>query len=161
MDSLIAGGHPFLGTQASDLGYSRQRLRQALREGALRRILRNVYVDAHRPDSTDLRVAALHLVMPDHAVLFGSTAIWVLSIDAFQPDERFTPIPRCVVPHGTTKVTAHGVHTVEGYLDAADVTEFGGLRMTTPVRTTVDCLRRLRAPSPWSFREARRTAGSA
>ncbi len=97
--------------------------------------------------------------MPDHAVLFGSTAMWVLSIDAFQPDERFTPIPRCVVPHGTTKVTAHGVHTVEGYLDAADVTEFGGLRMTTPVRTTVDCLRRLRAPFALSAADAMAHAG--
>jgi len=122
-------------------------------------VLRNVYADAHVPDSTDLRIAALHLVMPDHAVLFGTTAMWALSIDAFRPDERSAPVPRCIVPHGTTKVTAYGVHTVEGYLDEADVIERSGLRMTTSTRTTVDCLRRLRAPFALSAADAMAHAG--
>jgi hypothetical protein len=69
---FLCGGSPFLGSQSRDLGYSRQQFRQALAEGELRRILRNVYVDARVPDSTDLRVAALHLVMPAYAVLFGT-----------------------------------------------------------------------------------------
>ena len=67
----------------------------------MRRVIHGVYVDAQVPDSTDLRIAALHLVMPDHAVLFGTTAMWVLSVDAFQPDERFVPVPACLVPHGS------------------------------------------------------------
>ena len=159
MRSLIAGGQPFLGSQSLVFGFSRQQLRAAVKAGEVRRVLRNVYVDAHAPDSTDLRISALHLVMPDHAVLFGTTAMWVLSINAFQPDERFVPVPRCVVPHGTTKATAYGVHTVEGYLDERDVTEYGGLRVTTPVRTTVDCLRRLRAPFALSAADAMAHAG--
>jgi hypothetical protein len=156
---FLSGGAPFLGSLSRDLGYSRQQFRRALAEGELRRILRNVYVDARVPDSTDLRIAALHLVMPRHAVLFGSTAMWVRSIDAFQPDERFTPVPQCVVPHGATKVTAQGVRTVEGYLDPSDVTEVNGLRMTTAVRTTVDGLRRLRAPFALSAADAMTHAG--
>jgi hypothetical protein len=156
---FLSGGSPFLGSQSRDLGYSRQQFRQALAEGEVRRVLRNVYVDAQVPDSTDLRIAALHLVMPTYAVLFGSTAMWARSIDAFQPDQRFTPVPQCVVPHGATKVTARGVHTVEGYLDPSDVTELNGLRMTTPVRTTVDGLRRLRAPFALSAADAMAHAG--
>ncbi len=125
----------------------------------MRRVIHGVYVDAQVPDSTDLRIAALHLVMPDHAVLFGTTAMWVLSVDAFQPDERFVPVPACLVPHGASRATAHGVRTVEGYLPEADVMEHGGLRMTVPARTTVDGLRRLRRPFAISAADAMARAG--
>jgi hypothetical protein len=56
-------------------------------------------------------------------------------------------------------VTAQGVRTVEGYLDPADVTEHNGLRMTAAVRTTVDGLRRLRAPFALSAADAMANAG--
>lgn len=159
MPAHLADGLPFLGSCAGDFGLSKRQLHRALRERAVRRIIRNVYVDARVPDSTDLRVATLHLVMPVHGVLFGTTAMWALGIDAWQPDERFTPVPCCIVPHGATKVTTTGVKTVEGYVIATDIVEFRGLRMTTPVRTTVDVLRRLRSPFALSAADAMAHAG--
>ena len=159
MPTLLCTGRPFLGSQARDLGYSRQQLRQALREGEVRRVIRNVYVDAQVPDSTDLRIASLHLVMPVHAVLFGTTAMWALGIDAFQPEERFVPVPACVVPHGASRATASGVRTVEGYIAESDVVERGGLRMTVPARTAVDGLRRLRRPFALSAADGMAHAG--
>ncbi|MBA2639456.1 MAG: hypothetical protein H0U77_05595 [Nocardioidaceae bacterium] len=159
MPTRIGHGHPFLGSQAGDWGLTRQQLRQALREGEVRRVLRNVYIASDVPDSTDLRIACLHLVMPPHAVLFGTTAMWALSIDAFQPDERFLPKPSCVVPHGTTKITTDGVRSVEGYLEEFDIVEHNGLRMTVPTRTTVDGLRRLRPPFALSAADAMAHAG--
>ncbi len=159
MTDLILGGAPFLGKQALDLGFTRQTFRRALRENAVRRVLRTVYVDARVEDSTDLRIAALHLVMPPHAVLFGTTAMWVMGIDAFQPEERFVPRPTCVVPHGMTRTTTQGVRTVEGFIEDADVMELGGLRVTVPARTAVDGLRRLRRPFALSAADAMAHAG--
>lgn len=158
-DSWSSAGEPFLGSQAADLGYTTRLMRQALREGAVRRVLRNVYVDTTVPDSIDLRVAALHLVMPRHAVLFGTTAMWAMGIDAWQPEERFTPTPGCLVPHGASRSTVAGVKTVEGYLPATDVVEHRGLRVTHPVRTTVDALRRLRRPFAMAAADAMAHAG--
>lgn len=150
---------PFLSKDALAHGFTPYRLRRALRDGELRRVLRNVYVQADAPDTVDLRITALHLVMPPHAVIFGTTAMWVLGIDAWQPEERFVPLPTCVVPHGATRTIVTGVKTVEGYVDESDVMDFGGLRITTPVRTTVDALRRLRRPFAMSAADAMAHAG--
>ncbi|MDQ3325369.1 MAG: type IV toxin-antitoxin system AbiEi family antitoxin [Actinomycetota bacterium] len=152
-------GRPFTRSQAADLGLRAAELREAVRWGALRRVLQSVYVDEGVPDSRDLRAASLHLVMPAKAVLFGTSAAWVLGIDAFQPAERFVLTPECVVPHGTGRCRRAGVHTVEGAIEPADVTEIDGLRTTVPERTAVDLLRRLRRPFALSSADALAQAG--
>lgn len=156
---LTNSGHPFTRAQAADLGLHDYHLGQQVRTGALRRVLPSVYVDAAVPDSRALRTASLHLVMPAHAVLFGTTAAWAYGIDAFQPEDRFLLTPECVVPHGTTRCVKTGVHTVEGIIAKSDVTELDGLRITVPERTGVDLLRRLRRPFALSAADALAHAG--
>jgi hypothetical protein len=146
MPDLVNDGKPFLGCRASQLGLTSYELRLLLRDHVVRRVLRGVYVDAAVPDTRELRSAALHLVMPPYGVLYGCTASWALSVDTFQPRDRFTLMPECVVPHGATRCTANGVRCVEGYLPPEDIIEIDGLRLTTPVRTGADLLRTLRRP---------------
>lgn len=157
--TLLHDGAPFTRREAADLGLGGRRLSDALRDGALRRVLQSVYVDERVPDSRDLRCACLHLVMPSHAVLFGTSAAWPFGVDAFQPEDRFVLTPQCVVPHGRTRCTSAGVRTVEGHIAEADITELNGLRLTVPERTTVDMLRRLRRPFALSAADAMAHAG--
>ncbi|CAN5848846.1 hypothetical protein BH20ACT6_BH20ACT6_19810 [soil metagenome] len=141
------------------MGLHDRDLREAVHAGVLRRVLHSVYVDAAVPDSRDLRATCLQLVMPSYAVLFGTTAAWVLGIDAFQPDDRFVMTPECVVPHGSTRCRAAGILTVEGIMPQADITELTGLRITVPERTAVDLLRRLKRPFALSAADAFAHAG--
>lgn len=157
--ALINGGRPFTRWQAEDIGLTGRALQAAAAEGAVRRVLRSVYVDGAVPDSRDLRCQCLQLVMPADGVLFGTTAAWVFGVDAFQPEERFVLTPLCVVPHGSGRSRRAGVRTVEGYIPPADVMERDGLQLTVPERTTVDMLRRLRRPFALSAADAMAHAG--
>ena len=146
MPVLLNEGAPFRADQLRDLGLSRKELRLLLSEHEVRRVFHRVYVATAATDSRDLRIQALHLVMPPHAVLYGSTAAWALGVDTFAPADRFLLKPACVVPHGASRCKTRGVRSVEGYIAESDVMEFGGLRLTKPVRTTADLLRTLRRP---------------
>ncbi len=157
--ALINDGAPFTHSGAPDVGLSKRDLREAVSTGAVRRVLHSVYVDAEVPDTRDLRLRCLHLVMPTRAVLFGTSAAWALGVDAFQPEDRFVLTPTCMVPHGTTRATGKGVRTVEGKIPASDVMELDGLRLTVPERISVDLLRRLRRPFALSAADAMAHAG--
>jgi hypothetical protein len=146
MPDLVNDGLPFTSDQVPALGLTRKRARNLLRDHAIRRVLRGVYVDSVVPDSRELRSYSLHLVMPADGVLFGCTACWALGVDTFAPPDRFNFVPSCVVPHGGTRCTRFGVRCVEGYLSPAEIMEVDGLRLTIPVRTACDLLRRLRRP---------------
>lgn len=157
--ALFNASQPFTRSQAADLGLSERDLRSAVMEGAVRRVLHSVYVDAAVPDSRGLRIRCLQLVMRAYGVLFGTTAAWALGVDAFQPEERFVLLPECVVPHGTGRTRVAGVRTVEGNIPPTDIMELDGLRLTVPERTTVDLLRRLRRPFALAAADAMAHAG--
>ncbi len=159
MHPLIADGRPFVAGRDGSADLSRQEFRAARESGAVRQLLRSVWVDSAVPDTRELRARALHLVMPPCGVLYGTTAMWLRGVDGFQPEQRSVLLPRCVVPHGTTRRTGRGVHTVEGYLPATDVMEEDGLRLTVDERTTADVLRTLRRPFAFSAAEAMARAG--
>ena len=146
VSDILNDGRPFLTSNLPMLGLTRDRLRALLREHRVRRCLHRVYVSTDVPDSRDLRIAALRLVIPSYGVLYGCTAAWVHTVDTLAPSKRFDLVPQCVVPHGMGRCKTSGVQCVEGYLPPADVVEIGDLRTTTPVRTTTDLLRRLRRP---------------
>lgn len=151
---LINDGTPFTRSDAAAIGLTERGLRDAVRLGVVRRVLHSVYVDATVPDTRDLRLRCLHLVMPPHAVLCGTSAAWAMGVDAFQPRDRFVLTPTCMVPHGSTRATGKGVRTIEGIIPASDVMELEGLRLTVPERTSVDLLRRLRRPYALSAADA-------
>jgi hypothetical protein len=159
MADLINDGMPFRTNQLPELGLSWKGLQALVRAHEVRRVFHRVYVAAVVPDSRELRVDALHLVMPLHAVLYGCTAAWALGVDAFTPADRFLLTPACVVPHGGTRCVTQGVRCVEGYIPDSDVMQLAGLRLTIPVRTTSDLLRTLRRPYALSAADGMAHAG--
>lgn len=159
MAGLLNDGAPFRVDQLADLGLSRKELEKLLGEHGVRRVFYRVYVAAVVPDSRELRIQALHLVMPPYAVLFGSTAAWVLGVDTFAPADRFLFKPACVIPHGSSRCRTRGVSCVEGYIPESETMKLDGLRLTVPVRTTADLLRTLRRPYALSAADGMAHAG--
>lgn len=159
MADLLNDGMPFRTDQLEELGLSWRTLQRLLKEHEVRRVFHRVYIVAAIPDTRDLRIQALRLVMPPRAVLYGSTASWVLGVDTFAPADRFLLVPSCVVPHGATRCKTNGIRCVEGHIPVSDVMEMEGLRLTIPVRTTADLLRTLRRPYALSAADGMAHAG--
>jgi hypothetical protein len=159
MLDLINDGQPFRVSRDGALGFKRSELRMLRREHQVRSIFRGVLVDARVPDTRDLRCLALALVLPPHGVICHCSAAWAQKIDAFQPKDRFLLTPQCMVPHGTTRSRYRGVTCIQGYLPDSDIVVVNGVPMTSPARTTVDLLRKLRRPFALSVADAMVRAG--
>ena len=145
----VNAGQPFRRDQAADLGFTRHGLTRAVSCGLLRRPLRSVYVDDSVPDTRDLRISSLVLVLPDHAVVWGRTAAWVWGVDSFGPDEQDLVVPEYVVPHHRGRKRDAGVRPVEARIAVEDVDVVGGIRLTSPSRTALDLARHL--DRPWAL----------
>ncbi|MCW2747695.1 MAG: hypothetical protein JWP10_837 [Nocardioidaceae bacterium] len=143
---IFNDGRPFLGRNSYDVGLSRKLLNKALAELRIRRIFDGVFVDSSIADSRELRIEALRLVAPDHAVACDSTAAWLHGVETFRPSERHTFVPSLVVPHGLSRTTLPGARCPQAYINPSDVTEIGGVLVTTPLRTTSDLLRKMWRP---------------
>lgn len=141
MDALVNSGEPFIVTQQGGIGLSRKAIRRLLADRRIRALFRGVYVDISVADTRALRARGLQLVAPDGAVLCESTAAFLHGVDTFTPGERFLQRPRCMVVHHTSRSRQALASCREGYIPDADVQEFGGLRLTTPTRTTADLMR--------------------
>src|SRR3954469_19167656 len=72
---------PFTPTMAKASGVSRQQLRCLVADGAVRRVLRGVYVAAHVRDTIELRSQAAALVVSPSSVLCDRTAAWLHGVD--------------------------------------------------------------------------------
>ena len=142
----INHGRPFTTRQARELGLTPRLLRQVVGEGALRRVLRTVYVDASTPDTRQTRLAAVSLVKPAEAIACNETAAWLHGLTVFAPGERHLLEPHLVVPHATTRVERDDVRCRQAIIDAEDVCDADGILLTTPVRTASDLLRRMYRP---------------
>ncbi len=124
---------PFRGTEAIAAGLV---TRSQLRTAAYRRIFRDVYVNAVRPDTHELRARAVALILPAGAAVTGRSAalIWdVKSIDAdHDPVEvlapaRFGPVA--------------GLRIRTGRLDAGDIAVRKGVAVTSILRTAWEIAR--------------------
>jgi hypothetical protein len=134
---LVAG--PFRPTTAAEVGVDRAALDRMLRAGVLRRVLRGVYADATLPDTTELRAAALALVVGG-GVVVDRTAGWLhgLHLEAGVT----TPLDAGLDVVGRARGRARhfgSSRRLSGY----DLVEVGGVRATTPVRTALDLTRLL------------------
>lgn len=159
MDELINAGQPFLGSTVAEQGISAPALKALISTHRLRRVFRDVYVDAAVSDTRALRAASLHLVKPPQGVFYGLTVAFLLGVDAFPPRARFTFVPECVVPHHSTRCTRLFVRCREGYLPSADLDDVDGLPVTNSIRTTVDMLRTLWRPHALAAADAMAHAG--
>lgn len=157
--TLLNDGHPFLARDCHDLGLTSRQLYEARREGVVRRILDRVFVDARVPDSRELRIEAMKLVAPTHAVIADDWAAWIYGIDTFKPSKRHSLIPTVVVPHGRGRIRIEGVECRQALIRPKDIVELDGLLVTTPVRTTSDFLRKKWRPYALASADAMAHAG--
>ena len=146
MRPLVNDGNPFRFTDAERLGLTRWSLSRAVGSGLLQRPLRGVYVDTTTPDTRELRIACLRLVMPPYGVACERTAAWLYGISSFAPEDQEVLTPEFAVPHHRGRSGHEPIRTVEAVLPQSAIAEVDGLRVTTPLRTATDLGRRLRRP---------------
>jgi len=135
-------------------GWDGKSVVEAANDGRIRRVARGLYVDARRRDSRELRLEAVRLVAPDHAVACNETAAWLYGIDAFKPSEQHLLVPSFVVRHGTSRIRRPEVRCRQADLALDDVDRVGGVWVTTPERTAMDLLRSLYRPYALSAADA-------
>lgn len=138
---------PFTFDQALDLGFTPRRLRDAVSDGTLRRVLKGVYADAALPDDTLLRARAAALVLPVDAVVSDRSAAWLHGVDAFEASAHLG-VPRLEVVSAPESTRVRRAETLGGRRDLRpdDVMRVKGVPVTTPLRTACD-LGRLRGRS--------------
>lgn len=132
-DELTHG--PFRRADAVALGVSARQLRSY----GFRRVCHDVYVSAAAPDDPALRLAAVRLVAPPHAVVSGVSAAWLLGCDV----RRSTAEPiEVTAPRGVTFSNRRGLlRPRQALVPDDDVVEVGGVRVTSPLRTAFDLAR--------------------
>ncbi|MGZ5370758.1 hypothetical protein [Aeromicrobium sp.] len=142
MTTAINGGHPFLAKNCRDAGMTSGQLYEARNEGAVRRILDRVFVDSGASDSRELRIEAMKLIAPEHAVVSDDWASWIYGVDTFAPSKRHSLTPSLVVPHGQSRIRIDDLACRQALIKDEDILTIEGLNITTPVRTTADLLRK-------------------
>jgi hypothetical protein len=138
---------PFRSNALDTVGLSRQQLRRLVCEGAVRRVIRGVYVDADLEDTQELRIAAVALVIPPSHVIRDRTAAWLHGVDVFTYAEHdvLPPVEACAL-RGKAPSGRAGVDGRTRDLAQADIMTLDGLLVTTPLRTALDlgCILRRR-----------------
>jgi hypothetical protein len=139
MDEHAFPDQPFTTAEAAAAGISSKRLRAAVGAGAVRRVLRGVYVRADLEDTVDLRAAASARVIAPGSVVVDRTAAWIHGVDVFVHSEHevLPPVETCAL-RWRTRSRREGVDGRTRDLIPDDVMSIGGLRVTTPLRTALD-----------------------
>ncbi len=134
---------PFTRAEALDLGMRAREWRAASTAGLLREVVPGYFVDASVPDTVELRLAITRRVIEPNVVVCRRAAAWLHGADvldyrgfpATPPIEVATrqradrPRNRLMTPH------------VADDLLPSDITEIGGIQVTTPLRTAADLAR--------------------
>ena len=112
----------------------------------IRPLVRGVFVSQQVEDSLRLRVAALKLVVPDHAIVTDRTAGWVHEVDTL-PRSAIHRMPELdVVSSAGSRVRRPGIDSGIREFIPSDLMVIDGLRVTTKLRTACDLGRLL-----WRF----------
>jgi Transcriptional regulator, AbiEi antitoxin len=155
----VFGTAPFISRDAAALGWSERNLREFVRAGVVRRVLRGVYLDATVPDDLASRTAALAKAVPSGDVISLRTAGWLWSADVLPIGaHREIPPVDLMAPSGSAGPRRAGCRGRTGPIAAYDVMEMQGVLVTTPARTTADLLRLLRRPDALAAGDAMRRA---
>ncbi len=145
-DSPLPVDRPFTAAEADDLGVGASLRRRLVHQGLLRPVLRSVFVAEQVEDSLRLRVRALKLVVPEHAVAVDRTAAWLHNVDAL-PRSAIHRMPELDVFSSTgSRMRRPGVTSGIRGLEPRDLMVVDGLQLTTPLRTACDLGRLL-----WRF----------
>ena len=139
---------PFTTESALRAGLAPRDLTSLVDEGLVRRVVKGVYVATAAGDSLALRVAALRLVVPEDCVVVDGHAGWLSGAEmTLAPGENIELRPVSLFrPSGSGRLRNGIARSGERWLREEDVTEIGGLRVTTAIRTAWD-LGRTRWPA--------------
>lgn len=130
---------PFHRREARAEGVSDRQLAAWCGAGVLVRPVRGVYHAAHLADGLDLRVACLRLVVPEDAVVTDRTAGWLhgASMVLAPNDHLVVPPVSMFRPAGYRLRNGLAASGERSFLPD-EVVEIGGVRVTSPLRTTCD-----------------------
>lgn len=148
-DFLLPTDAPFTARDAALAGVRRPQLATLTRAGLLRNPIKGVYVAAQVPDDTRSRLACLHLVTPEDAVVVDRHAGWAQGANMLLlPNEHLNALPISMyLPAGRGRLRNKLADSGERSFRDEDLTVVEGVRMTTPLRTALD-LGRQRWPEP-------------
>ena len=129
----------FTMADARELDISRRRVRDAVANGQLRRVLHNVYVPSHLPDTVELRVAAAGRVLSADSVITDRTAAWIHGVQLLVHTEHeiLPPVEACAL-RWKARARRDGVDGRTRDLQPRDVMTIAGVHVTTPLRTALD-----------------------
>ncbi|CUR60607.1 conserved hypothetical protein [metagenome] len=130
---------PFTARQALQAGLSRTRLRAALQDHLIVRLLRGVYLRADVEPTELVRAQAAALVTGPHMVVCDRTAAWIHGVRTFDYWELDVVVPLelyALRRHEPTRRSGCDGGTRD--LQPEDWFELGGVRITTPARTAMD-----------------------
>jgi len=130
---------PFTARSAAARGIARSRLRKAVRDGLVRRVTQGVYLRRDVELTTELKLAAVGMVINRHAVACDRTAAWIWGVDVFELRELDgVPPIESMVLSGHRRPERAEVRGGERQLWPGDWVTVNGVRVTTPVRTAAD-----------------------
>jgi len=130
---------PFVTAEARRCGVSARRLRDLVHAGLLNHPVRGVYYASALPDSLELRVAALRLVVPTDCVVTDETAAWLWGAErALAPNAHIAVPKACVFAPPGRRLRNELTDSGERMLADRDVLMLDGLLLTTPLRTACD-----------------------
>lgn len=113
--------------------------RRLVRDGAYRRVLRGVYVDAVHEDGPEVRSRCLHRLLPAGVALSGRTALWALGVDVLPPDG----VLDVTSARGRHLERRPGVRPWTAALPTCELVRLpSGLLAVSPARAFVDVARR-------------------
>lgn len=137
-DAPIPIDRPFTASYAASAGVSPRLRRHLVEAGLLRPVLRGVLVATQVPDSLRIRVSAVRLVVPEHAVAVDRLAAWIHGVDAL-PRTAIHQMPSLdVFSRGGSRMRRDSIRSGVRDLTARDVCVIDGLQVTSPLRTACD-----------------------
>lgn len=123
---------PFTAAQAEVFGVSRS----SLRGSQWRNVFRSVWANVDLPDSREMRLAAVRLVLPEGDFVCGLTAAWLYGIDV---QDRRGELVWMGCRTGRRLRVRPGCLIREITVEDSDLQMVDGVLMTTPLRTVFDC----------------------
>jgi hypothetical protein len=131
---------PFTRAMALAAGLTDKTLRRLVADDYLRRPLRNLYLPAQLPDSLEIRIAALSLVVPSRCFVADHTAAWLHVGDDALPPNAHLAVPQVAIFRPPRVRALRNAWTASGErtLLPRELMELGDLLVTTPLRTALD-----------------------
>lgn len=145
-DGPLPVNRPFTLREAQALGVDRVVIRNLLERGALRRVVRGVFVSSGVADTIESRASALALVVPESAVVTDRTAAWLHGVHILPRSAPTIDPPISMYQREGTRVRRSGVDGGRRQMVDRDVITIGSVQVTSPLRTALDLGRLL-----WRF----------